>query len=183
MSRHRADLAVIERQWYCLRTATRQEARCVENLKEQKIEVFMPASARWRRLRSTKTRIETALFPGYLFILATPKDFYRIRAVEGVHQFVRVMNDAGEFEPMPFPAEAIGDLMARQELGEFDATKNEKPRYEPKVGDKATITHGPWTGYIAEILSLTPSERKARVSMDGKFGGKLTLDIAHLDAA
>jgi hypothetical protein len=59
---------------------------------------------------------------GYVFVFCTPADFHRIREIEGVHQFVRIVNDADELEPMPFPKEALGDLMARQVFGEFDET-------------------------------------------------------------
>lgn len=168
-------------QWFALRTATRQEARAMSGLKEKGFEVFLPVSARWRQTRSVKTRAETALFPGYLFILASPADFYTIGKTDGVHQFVRVMSASGEFEPMAFPDEAIGDLMVRQEFGEFDATRTVQT-YRPKVGERVEITGGKWRGYFAEVFSLTPDKRRAYVSFEGS-GAKMKLDIAHLDAA
>lgn len=170
-------------QWYAVRTATRQEAKVVASLQERGLEVFMPARARWRQTRSAKVRVEVALFTGYMFILCSPAEFYEIRATEGVHQFVRIMGDDGEFAPMPFPAEAIGDIMLRQDLGEFDETRSKPQRYSPRKGDRVMVTGGKWYGYLAEVLSLAPNKRSAKVRIEGVGGAPTSVGYASMDAA
>jgi len=87
---------------------------------------------------------------------------------------------------MAWPDVAIGDLMMRQAFGDFDDTKSKpgKPEdYRPNVGDTVVITAGTWYDYVAEVLSLNPSQRQARVKIKGREFLPTTVSYKNLDAA
>jgi hypothetical protein len=54
--------------------------------------------------------------------------------------------------------------------------------YRPRTGGSAKVIGGKWRGYIAEILSPKPSQRKAVVTLQGLKARQITLDVARLDA-
>lgn len=174
------------REWYAVRSATRQEAALEDGLKRLDLETYQPKRTFWRRLRSKKVRDYRALFPGYVFVLCTPADFDAIHDVEGFHQFVRVTTSEGLLRPMAWPDVAIGDLMMRQAFGDFDDTKSKpaKPEaYRPSVGDAVLIKAGTWFDYVAEVLSLNPSQRQAKVKIKGHSFPPTTVSYKNLDAA
>ncbi|MDB5458137.1 MAG: transcription/translation regulatory transformer protein RfaH [Caulobacter sp.] len=170
--------------WYGIRTATRQEDEVETRLQAMSLEVWVPRATFWRRLRSNKSKVHRPLFPGYLFVRCTPDDFHRIHGVEGFHQFVRVRAMDGQLLVMRFPDEAIGDLMMRQFMeGEFDETRSKPEAYRPKVGDRVVVTGGKWYAYLAEVLSLSPSKRQAKVRIEDMAGAPASVSYSCLDAA
>jgi transcription antitermination factor NusG len=175
----------IATKWYAVRCATRQERRATDGLHQRGFDTYAPMETRWRHLRAVKDKIQRPLFPGYLFVRCTPGDFYDIGETDGVSQFVRAPLNGIDLEPLPFPDECIGDLMARQHFGEFDQTRKTPMRTRPKAGDRANVIGGKWRGYVAQVLSTSATKRKAIVLLETMHAGpvKMTLDVAHLDAA
>lgn len=169
--------------WYAIRSATRREEHVEEGLRAIGVDVYLPVRTVWRRLRQQRDRDHRPLFQGYLFVQCSPADFHRIHDVDGFHQFVTVLGEGLARRPMPFPAEAIGDLMMRQAFGEWDETLEKVERYRPRVGDEVMITGGKWYAYIAEVLSLDPRRRMAKVRIDGGRGAPVTVSYTSLDAA
>lgn len=172
-----------ETAWYGVRTATRQEKRVKDRLTEAGIETYMPAIKRWRRVNGVREKTDVAMFPGYLFVNCRVTDLYEIRAIEGVHQFVRGVNEAGEYVPYTFESEDIGNVMLAQDRGEFDETKTYK-EYRPNKGETARVVAGRWRGHIAHILATSPKQRKAKVRLEGmRLDLHFDLDFGHMDAA
>lgn len=168
-------------QWYAIRSATRREWSALAGLKEQKFTVFMPCETYWRQTKWTKGKDERPIYPGYMFVLCEPEDFHQILDIEAVHQFVRYMvGDA--MIPMPIPLDEVIQIQAEERAGKFDATRFTKVRYTPKKGERVKITGGTWSGFFATVLA-TPVKGRAKLLAEGRFGAKVTLDVAHLDAA
>ena len=173
----------MSKQWYGVRCATRQEAKVIERLKEAKIEAYMPAIKRWRRRAGVREKADVAMFPGYVFVCCDIADLFRIRSIEGVHQFVRRVNELGDYEPFVFPDEVIGNVLLAQDRGEFDETKTYH-EYRPKKGDQARVIAGRYRGWIVWVLGSTPKQRKAKVRLEGgREDYVFDLDFAHMDAA
>lgn len=166
--------------WYVVRCPSPRHA--AESLKEQRFESFHAVETRWHHRRSRKVKVERPLFPGYLFVRCTPADFYRVEKVSGVGSFFRYPFNGVDLHPVSFPDEALGDLMFRQLRGEFDATQAGRQRFHPKTGERVKVVGGKWRGYIADVLSITSKTNKATVMLEG-MEVKMTLDMAHLDAA
>jgi transcription antitermination factor NusG len=169
--------------WYCIRCPS--PARAAHNLKERQFETYHPVETRWRHGRVNKVKIDRSLFPGYMFVRCTPNDFYAVTKTEGVGSFVRYPSNGIDLVPMAFPDECIGDLISQQHFGMFDATRSAQKRAKPKPGERAKVVGGKWRGYVAEVLSVSPKTRKAHVLLETIQGDRvrMTLDVAHLDAA
>lgn len=171
------------KQWFAVRTATRQEGRATDALKEAGFETYFPQEIRFKRLRSGEQdesdTVERPLIVGYVFFKAAPHLVHLAEALEGVHALVCYRDDAGRLKPFPIPATEIDKLRAMVDEGTFDWTKR-NGAYQPTLGDRVRIKQGPFTGYLATVLSMSPTERRVTIGLD-KGTAKIAVD--HLEAA
>lgn len=170
-------------QWFALRCATRRERAAHDALTEKGFAVFNPQRVRWTWRRSVKSKVEAPLFAGYLFVECEPtqETFDEITALDGVHQFVRYVRGA-ELTPMPIGGDFIERIQGEVANGDHDLTRPGKASYRPGKGERVKIGGGIWSGHMALVLAAPPGER-AQVLLEGRFAGKVTLDVAHLAAA
>lgn len=168
-------------QWYAVRVCGGRENTAHDGLTEHGFTVFMPCETQWRVTRWSKTKIETPLYRGYMFVACSTGRFEEVCKIEGVQQFVRYVVN-GEMTPMPIPLAAIIEIQSSERAGRYDTTRTYKPPYRPKKGDKVKVTAGPWQSYIGKLLD-TPAKSRALVMIEGPHGRGVTLDVAHLAAA
>lgn len=74
--------------WYVIYTRSRAEKKTRDLLQEIGYEVFLPLIKTVRQWSDRKKKVEVPLFSGYLFIKADQKDFWEIRKIEGVVNFI-----------------------------------------------------------------------------------------------
>ncbi len=74
--------------WYVIYTKSRAEKKVRDTLQEAGYEVYLPLIKTMRQWSDRKKKVEVPLFPGYLFIKTDPNDFWKIRDIEGVVNFV-----------------------------------------------------------------------------------------------
>lgn len=168
--------------WYALRTATRQEEPVQARLDALGYETFLPVEVRWRRTRRTRTQARRPLFLGYLFVRCPPSALFDAARLDGVHHPVGWRDADGLRHPVVIPDEAIAELRAEQESGRHDHTRSRGASYRPASGDRVRIVRGLWSGHLARVLAA-PASQRASLMLDGRFGGKVTLDPALLEPA
>lgn len=151
--------------WYAVRAGTRQEGQLQASLKAKRFTVFYPQWKFWRKVRRSSQPGERPVFPGFIFVLASPERFAEIHEADGFHQFVRALDADGIYRPLAFPDVAIGDLMLRVDRGEFDKTLDEHRRFMPEKGRQVAIVKGRWAGLIGEILSAAPKQRRVVLAL------------------
>lgn len=151
--------------WYAVRAGTRQEGQLMASLRQKRFEVFYPQWKFWRKVGRTSKPGERPLFPGFLFVLSIPEWFDAIHDADGFHQFVRALDADGIYRPLAFPDVAIGDLMMRVDLGEFDKTVDERKRFLPAKGRQVGVIKGKYVGLVAEILSAAPKQRRVVLAL------------------
>lgn len=151
--------------WYAVRAGTRQEGQLQASLKAKRFTVFYPQWRFWRKVRRSSQPGERPVFPGFIFVLASPERFAEIHEADGFHQFVRALDADGIYRPLAFPDVAIGDLMLRVDRGEFDKTLDEHRRFTPEKGRQVAIIKGRWAGLIGEILSAAPKQRRVVLAL------------------
>lgn len=168
-------------QWYAIRTATRQEFKAQEGLREQGFVVYLPCETLIRRLGGAKEPVRRPLFVGYMFVHCEPQSWSVVRDTQYVHEFVKVMTGQGA-QPAPFPTFVIAEVFWQELTGAFDRTKS-PAAWRPARGDKATVVGGKWgaMNYIGTILSLTTNGRRALISVEKGF--KVEVDVEHLTEA
>lgn len=137
--------------WYVVYTRPRQEARALENLKNQGYDSFLP-TIEVERLRAGRRVLSSeALFPRYLFVRleAGRSNWSAIRSTRGVARLVEFGGVTAQV-----PATLIDALSQRpaEHKALFD------------VGDQLKVIDGPFIGIEAELLRLyeTP-DGEARV--------------------
>jgi transcription antitermination factor NusG len=174
--------------WYAIRTATRQEQKVVDGLKdmarERKIplDVYLPCETRWNRMTRIKCTKQVPMLPGYLFLNVEPDHLWRVDAVEGVHQILgwgaaQTRKDATRL------VEFVAELREAEDAGVFDKTQlpaNKRLKLTP--GEKARVCGGQFSGFIAEIVERKGDDRvKVLMTMFGR-AAPMVIPIKHLEA-
>jgi len=75
--------------WYVIYTKSRAEKKTRDTLQESGYEVYLPLVKTMRQWSDRKKKVEIPLFPGYLFIKTDTENFWKIRTIDGVVNFVR----------------------------------------------------------------------------------------------
>ena len=135
--------------WYLIRCKPRQEARAVENLRNQAYTCYLP-SHQVERLRHGKVVIvNEPLFPGYLFIqlCELTENWHPIRSTRGVMGLVTFANQA-----VPLPNMLVADILAR-----LEGCVSDRSLFCP--GDVVTVAEGPLRDLNAIFSSVDGQER------------------------
>ena len=122
-----------------------------QNLSNQDFSAFLPLQKiTKRKAKQFQTRLHP-LFPGYLFVQLDPLAGHlrKINNTRGVARLVQLGAD-----PCPVPDMVIASLLER-----CDAEHVLQDPGELKVGNKACISEGPLSGFVAEIIEIEPDRR------------------------
>lgn len=138
--------------WFCIKAKPRQEAVAVQNLRAIGVaELVLPRLRRMRRGHDKNKVVVEPLFPGYLFARFDPMEFQStIRSTRGVLHLV-----SREGKPVDVAQAVIDELNA---LGP-DATLSILDE-APKVGAKARVIRGIFTGSEGEVLRLESPQKR-----------------------
>lgn len=134
--------------------------------------VIVRRPPRLRPVRSTPP-----VFAGYVFFesFSDPRSWAAVRAIDDVIGIVSNQN-----APARIRAEEIGDLMAAEDMGMFDATGG-PGKTEIIPGDPVSLIGGRYQGYEARVRSVAAA--KARVMVVGRDGPRevsVRLDLLRL---
>jgi transcriptional antiterminator RfaH len=136
--------------WIAVNTNPHREHIVLEHLHRQALAAYCPMI---RKHRSHARRIETVLrplFPGYLFVQASPDLKWRpILTTHGVRTVVRTGED-----PSLVDDAFIAGLKARELDGAVV-----RPPSPYRIGEEVRIAGGPFDGFIATILQLDETDR------------------------
>ena len=130
--------------WYLVKTKSRQENIAQNNLENQDYEVYCPFAEINNK--------QVVLFPGYIFIYLDSKsqDWSPIRSTKGVLHIVRF---GLNFAKIP---NNIIEFIKTNQLNTAEKLKNLS---KLKPGDKVQITEGTFEKCIAIFQSYKPDER------------------------
>src|SRR5437016_6851426 len=74
--------------WHAIYTCSRHEKSVSRQLREKQVDCFLPLYHSVRRWKDRRKELDLALFPGYVFVHATPGDRARVLQLPGVVRFV-----------------------------------------------------------------------------------------------
>jgi transcriptional antiterminator RfaH len=153
------DLRETEPGWYCFKALPKKEHIAARMLQEvEGIETFCPRIAYLKKTRRGKVRFVECLFPGYIFIHAELKEFYRrIRATQGIRDVVAF----GQRVPL-IPSAFIEELRAR--IG--DQSTRDMPEPVIEAGQKVIITEGPFKDLQAMVSGSVDSRQRVALLLD-----------------
>jgi transcription antitermination factor NusG len=137
--------------WYVIYTRTNQEKRIYENLKNEKIECFLPLKKTLRQWSDRKKWIEEPLFKSYIFVNVSNKEFFNVLCVPGVICYVCF---GGKAQPIPEQQIINIEKFVYQQEKEIILT-----RERIKKGARAEILAGPMKGVQGEIVRINNKSR------------------------
>jgi transcriptional antiterminator RfaH len=161
----------VESRWAVLRSQPRREPLAAQAVKSRGVETYFP-----RLPHGGASRVETPLFPGYLFAHVAPDtdDLLRIRSAPGV---AYVLPRIGE--PALLPADLIAAIQTREHELRSGCVGDDFQR-----GDHVRVTSGPfrWVeGLFERRLSAAGRVRILLNLVHGTFA--LQLGAAQLERA
>ena len=131
-----------EKQWYAIYTRSRHEKVVYELLNDKGIHTFLPLRVLLSQWKDRKKKIESPLFPGYLFTrINILDDFTKVITSKGV---VKILGTNGT--PIPIPTDEIDSVKTLLKSG---------LKYDPypflKSGMKVQVIRGPLQGINGKI--------------------------------
>jgi transcriptional antiterminator RfaH len=133
-----------EASWYALYVKSRTEKRVYKRLIEQEIESYLPLLKTLRQWSDRKKLVEAPLFSSYVFVRTNPVHFNKIRAIEGIVNFVRF-----DGKPAPIPDNQVDNLKLLLYSGE----KFEISPDEFETGEDAEVIAGPLKGFKGTFVN------------------------------
>ena len=132
------------RNWYLIKTKSKQENIAIKNLEIQKYSIYCPTVEIKNKL--------AILFPGYLFIHLdkNKENWSPIRSTKGVINFVRFGLNYAKVPNSIIEFLKANQLISKEKLINLN---NFKP------GDKVQITDGAFKNCVAIFKSSRPEER------------------------
>lgn len=135
--------------WYLIQCKPRQEARALENLRNQSFTCYAPTHSVEKIRHGKRVILDEPLFAGYLFIKLSEftESWHPIRSTRGVLRLVTFANQA-----VPVARATIEGIQAR-----LNTTREGKPLFVP--GDPVTLADGPFRDIEAIFSSIDGDER------------------------
>ena len=128
--------APVELRWYAVYTCANHEKRVAEQLRERSVDYFLPMYERKRRWKDRRVKLQTPLFPGYVFVRVALRDRLRILPTPGI---VHLVGFGGH--PAALPQE---DIQAVQNC--LSHGLQVEPHPYLRVGHRVQVKRGPLQG-------------------------------------
>lgn len=167
-------------QWFCVRSATRQEGRAFTSITSLGIPAYLPMEHRWRAMHHERRRVENPLFAGYLFALMDPSRIAEVHDADGVHKVL-----GAERSTPTIPGAFIETLRAAEDRGAFDRTLSDRQRakWKPNLSQSVKVVEGPYSGFIGQVIELRGKARALLLVEAFGRAQKIDRPISELEAA
>ena len=129
-------VAPLELSWYAVYTCANHEKRVAEQLRERSVDYFLPMYERERRWKDRRVKLQTPLFPGYVFVRVALRDRLGILQTPGI---VHLVGFGGQ--PAALPQE---DIQAIQNC--LSHGLQVEPHPYLRVGHRVQVKRGPLQG-------------------------------------
>jgi transcriptional antiterminator RfaH len=140
-----------ESRWYVVQSKPRKEFFASVNLENQGFHIFLPKVRKIVRHARRISRVEAALFPGYLFV-ALDLSRQRWRSVSGTLGVSHFVTDGSR--PLPVPRGLVEDLIATtDQAGVVDLSRSLTRGHDVRLLD------GPFAGQIGRLVTLDEAGR------------------------
>jgi transcription antitermination factor NusG len=135
-------VASLEPRWFAVYTRANHEKRVAEQLRERSVDYFLPTYECERRWKDRRVKLQTSLFPGYVFVRVALRDRLRILQTPGI---VHLVGFGGH--PAPLPQE---DIQAIQNC--LSHGLQVEPHPYLRVGHRVQVKRGPLQGLEGIIV-------------------------------
>jgi transcription antitermination factor NusG len=141
--------------WYALYTNPRHEKVVARQLKERRVENFLPLYRTWHRWKDRRKQVELALFPGYIFVRIEEQNKLQVLKTPGA---VNLVSFNGKLAAVPEPEiEALRNALDNEICAE--------PCPYLRVGRKVRVVSGPMAG-AEGILARKKDKYRVVISVE-----------------
>lgn len=147
--------------WYVVRSMSRCEKKCHDNLTKNGIEVFLPLHKVRKRWSDRIKIIEEPLFNGYLFVHIHDHQRYTVLNTSGVFNFVQFKGEYAQVSALEIAG--IRNALAQNvdlQVVEIDL----------EIGEEILIKSGPFSGIYAKLIEVK-NKHKILVSLEAMGQG------------
>ena len=134
---------LIEKKWYVIQTKPRNEKIVLKQIEQRRVESYLPLVEKIRIWSDRKKKIQTPLFPGYVFVHANEEE--RIRAISNTLGAIRYIF----YEKHPARVSQREIDLIKQTLREPEKISIEEKKINK--GDKILVTNGVFKGMIGYV--------------------------------
>ncbi|MBL3657517.1 UpxY family transcription antiterminator [Fulvivirga sediminis] len=138
----------INKRWYVLYTMPNAEKNVRDRLLKKNLEVFLPLRTKIVQRCDRKKKIQTPLFPGYVFTKLKISEFHDVYEVSG---FLRFLSTNGKKDVVPDEEIETIKVLLRGEPS-ICAQKLE-------LGENVKISNGPFAGLEGQLMSYKGEKR------------------------
>jgi transcription antitermination factor NusG len=144
--------------WFALYVQVNHEKEVVKRLQQKSIECFLPLMERWSKRRDRRKKLQTPVFPGYIFIHTILDNYTNLDILKTPGVVFILKNSEGA---IPIPGYQIDSLK----------TVLRKPEglvLHPslKKGDWVRVVRGPLAGCIGILARQDPKKGRLVVNVD-----------------
>lgn len=142
-------LTTLSSRWYAVYTYPRHEKTVADQLEAKGVETFLPTAVTERRRKDRRVKLQTPIFPGYVF---TRIDIGERNKVLGAFGVVRILSRNGQ--PMPIDSTEIeGVRICAERVSKFET----QPLLE--IGDRVRVRSGILEGLEGFITNQKKDRR------------------------
>jgi transcription antitermination factor NusG len=169
--------------WYVIITNPQCERKAAGELRRAGLRVYLPKrSYEYENRRGDKITKHRPLWTGYLLVrfpMAGQAPFGLARGCQGVKDFLKWLNAAGEWEPVPVPESIVLAYMRRQRSRDYDGvraarTARELRRAAFHEGGMVRVNDGPFASFLAKVEKIRGETAHIVVEL---FGRETTVTV------
>ena len=139
--------------WHVLYVKYRHENKVYKELREKKIEAFLPMVTSVRKWSDRTKKIQVPLFPSYVFVnIRSNKDFHDVLTVDIGCSFLSFGGEYGQVSEKEI--QQIKFLVEGKDFNDIQIGK-----VFPQIGDKLKIEHGQLSGLECEVFRVENEHR------------------------
>jgi transcription antitermination factor NusG len=131
-----------DNRWYAVQTRANHEKKVAEKLGGQSLTSLLPLYTEVHRWKDRNKKVDTPLFPGYVFVKMDVKERMRVVVISGVVRMVGYGN-----HPSPIPQSDMEIITNCLQLGNLA-----KPTSFLALGCKVRVVSGPLQGLEGILL-------------------------------
>jgi len=135
--------------WLAAYTRARHESAVAEQFRQKGLEAFFLTYTRYNHWSDRVKRVDSPLFPGYVFVRV--KDEERVRVIQTVG-VVSIVSSAGR--PVPLQDTEVEKLRFCTAH-----TQDIEPHVYLKLGQQVRVKHGPFAGWEGVLIQKKNSTR------------------------
>lgn len=138
----------MDKHWHVIYTRPRHEKHTARSLERKGIECYLPLRTELRQWHDRKKKIESPVFPGYLFVQVDSREMLQVYYTDGFVKFI-----ATEDKPDIVPEGDIRTLR-RALVGDFEISTE---AFE--LGDKVRVASGPMKGLQGNLIRFKQNSK------------------------